>query len=731
VRNVVAFSVTLTLLLVACIVPALAAEAPAGPAAAISSPAHAAVITGDTAAVTVLFDAGTGSKVSAAELYVDGELHDTVAVSPPMASGSCKLTWRCGEFDKGDHTLTARVYDTTGHSRAVEVEVMLESAAAPGPAGERLRVEIMAPTEGQEISGTTQVRVTTDESRVRYVMLLIDDVFVALTNMPPFTYSLNTTRYLNGVHALRATAFDLTDNSIDSPTIHVIINNPGGRTEMREQPNAPTATASPTPPAPLQTISEPPTVRPSSPAQAQVPTAPVRQPLGTAAEVSAPDVLAAGSDTAIGQSGTPSAPSMATPRAIVAPAAKVGPAPRAASAPAAKATAAPAPKVSVAPLPAPAAPLAPDVKPSTAMALKPDRAAPATSTPISSKPTSDARFTAAVASTGLPATSDEPAGAPSSPAIADARSSAPKPPVRMAMAPPAPVSVEKPTAPAVETSSPEIQVAASVSDDPVAATSRVAAASAISMLPKVAALPPAARTAAIAPVVSSVAAAGPTSAPAGAQVVALATEVPQRAAIAPAPPVTKAPRAAAPVQVARAPSAPVVVSATVAARGEVIIHTVAPGEQLGSISAKYEIPEAVIARFNGLTSHAQLAAGRTLRIPWKSTLVLNGEPVYTDVATVNEGSITLAPFRAIVEHSGGAVHWIAAKQQVRALAFSHDIWVTMGSRAATVDSAEYMLETESKLVRDRAMVPLGLFRDALGFKVSFEPNTGRIYLAAQ
>ena len=709
-RKAALFSVTFALLLVAGIITIDAAEAPVGPATAISSPAHAAVITGDTATVTVLFDAGAGSKVSAAELYVDGELHDTVAVSPPMSSGTCKLTWRCGDFEKGKHTLTARVYDSTGHSRAVDVEVMLESAVAPGKSGERLRVEIMAPAEGQEITGTTQVRVTTDESHVRYVMLLIDDVFVALTNMPPFTYALNTTRYLNGAHALRATAFDLTDNPTDSPTIHVIINNPGGRTEMREQPGAvtapaspPAAAASPTPPAPLQTISEAPTIKPSPPAHAQTSTAPVPRPIGTAADASAPDIAAAGLDAAVGQSGNPSAPSMATPRAPVASAPKTIAAPR----------------------------LAPAVaKPSTAMAVKPDHAAATSSASVPFKPTSDARLTAAVASNSSPAISDEPAGSPSSPAVADERSSAPKQPVRIAMAPPAPVSVEKPAGPAVTTSAPEVQ-AATVNHDPAEATSRVAAASAISRLPKIAALPAAPRTyAAVAPVVSSPADAAPTSAPDGVQVAALA-EVAHGSMSAPAPSITKAPRVAAPVQVARAPSAPAALSATVAERGEVIVHTVAPGEQLGSISAQYDIPAAVVARFNGLSAETALAAGRALRIPWQSALVLNGQPVYTDVPLASEGSITLAPFRAIVEHSGGAVHWIAANRQVRALAFSHDIRVTMGSRSAMVDSTEYMLETESKLVRERAMVPLGLFRDALGFKVSFEQTTGRIYLAAQ
>ncbi|UCH35675.1 MAG: LysM peptidoglycan-binding domain-containing protein, partial [Armatimonadota bacterium] len=176
---------------------------------------------------------------------------------------------------------------------------------------------------------------------------------------------------------------------------------------------------------------------------------------------------------------------------------------------------------------------------------------------------------------------------------------------------------------------------------------------------------------------------------------------------------------------------PIVVSATRSERGDVILHTVRPGEQLGTISARYSVPTEAIARLNGLHANAELAAGRTLRIPWQSSLVLNGESVYTDVPVLTEGGISLAPFRAIVEHAGGAVHWIPASRQVRAKAFARDIWVTIGSRAALVDSTQYMLETEATLVRERAMVPLGLFRDALGFTVTFDQDTGRIYLAAQ
>ena len=514
---------------------ALGAETdPPGPTAAISSPAQAAVITGKTATITALFDAGSDAKVTAAELYVDGELHDSVALSPAVSSGKCKLTWRCGEFEAGKHTLTARVYDSSGHSRAVDVEVVLQRTAVPG-AGIRVRVEIIAPKAGQEISGSTLVRVAADDSRVRYVMLLIDDVFVALTNMAPFSYMLDTTRYLNGPHTFRATAFDLNDDATDSNPVSAIINNPGGRTEMRGHAGTSTAAAQPT-------------------------------------EAAAPQA-----------------------RAGLAPPAQTAP------------------------------------------------------------------MTAAWSVAKPPAA----AAAPRLPALSQAEGSSPK-------------------------------------SRPV--------------LPRDAAM---------------------TAAEAGVQVAALAPGIAQTAERAPAAAMAAMRQPVAshkiePVtQIARAPSPPVVVSAVPSGRTAVVLHTVRPGEQLGTIAALYHVPAREIARFNGRSSAAQLAAGETLRIPWSSAIMVDGKPVYTDVAVVNEGGIALAPVRAIIERAGGVVHWLPASRQVWAQASSRDIRVTIGSRTALVNAKECPMAAAAKLLSERAMVPVGLFRDALGFKVTFDQGTGRIYLAAQ
>jgi len=609
VRKAAFFVLALSLALVMIGVgAALGAETdPPGPTAAISSPAQAAVITGKTATITALFDAGSDAKVTAAELYVDGELHDSVALSPAVSSGKCKLTWRCGEFEAGKHTLTARVYDSSGHSRAVDVEVVLQRTAVPG-AGIRVRVEIIAPKAGQEISGSTLVRVAADDSRVRYVMLLIDDVFVALTNMAPFSYMLDTTRYLNGPHTFRATAFDLNDDATDSNPVSAIINNPGGRTEMRGHAGTSTAAAQPT-------------------------------------EAAAPQ-------------------------------ARAGLAPPAQTAPMTAAWSVAKP---------PAAAAAPRLP-----ALSQAEGSSPKSRPVLPR---DAAMTAAEAGVQVAALA---------PGIAQAAERAPAAAMRQ------PVASHK-----IE---PATQIARAPSAPAVIVAKSPSVAAARPVLPRDAAM---------------------TVAEAGVQVAALAPGIAQTAERAPAAAMAAMRQPVAshkiePVtQIARAPSPPVVVSAVPSGRTAVVLHTVRPGEQLGTIAALYHVPAREIARFNGRSSAAQLAAGETLRIPWSSAIMVDGKPVYTDVAVVNEGGIALAPVRAIIERAGGVVHWLPASRQVWAQASSRDIRVTIGSRTALVNAKECPMAAAAKLLSERAMVPVGLFRDALGFKVTFDQGTGRIYLAAQ
>jgi len=772
VRKAALFVLALSLvLMVIGLSAAVGAETP-GPAAAISKPAHASVITGETAAVTVLFDAGPEAKVTAAELYVDGELHDSAAMSPAVSSGSCKLTWRCGEFEPGKHTLTARVYDSLGHSRAVDVEVALQPAAKSGP-GAGLRVEIIAPTQGQELSGLTLVRVATDESRVRYVMLLIDDVFVALTNMAPFTYSLNTTRYLNGPHSLRATAFDLSDTPNDSAPVNVIINNPGGRTEMRSQAGSSTAqpTPAPQPQAPAGQAppaeTAPPPTAPSVTSSAEIshaeassvaaeqaasspfdPSTPLRTsklrvspseaegaPAVTPAAPTPPEAAAAGLDAALGILGSPAAPSISTPRAVAgraaAPAATVG---------------APVSNEVHAAVEAP---------PVEAAQAEPEPSRPAAAqgmAPASGQATEAVALTATAVSEG-------PVGIPSTPEAAEERGALPGRPVQVAAAPGlSEGSLVTSVALAHATAAPEM-LAATASHGMIERSSPVRGSQSISALPRMAAVPVAQpRIDVSASPEAPTAQGASTAAEAGVQVAALAPEIARAAGSEPAAAsaAMRQPRAAMEARpfvalracpehsegagsepaewaerVARAPSPPVIISAVAPGRSGLVLHTVRPGEQLSTIAALYNVPVREIARFNRLSSGVEPVAGEALRIPWESALVLDGSPVYADVPLVKEGGISLAPFRAIIEHAGGAVHWIPANKQVRALAFSRDIRVTMGSRLAVVDAKEYLLETEAKLLRERAMVPLGLFRDALGFKVTFDHDTGRIYLAAQ
>jgi chitodextrinase len=90
-------------------------------------------------------------------------------------------------------------------------------------------VTVTAPPAGATVSGTVSVAVTatdTGGSGVTSVQLVVDGVPVGVpqTN-PPFSFSLDTTMFINGAHALSASALDQAQNLGTAPPVSVTFSN--------------------------------------------------------------------------------------------------------------------------------------------------------------------------------------------------------------------------------------------------------------------------------------------------------------------------------------------------------------------------------------------------------------------------------------------------------------------------------------------------------------------------
>ena len=104
------------------------------------------------------------------------------------------------------------------------------------------------------------------------------------------------------------------------------------------------------------------------------------------------------------------------------------------------------------------------------------------------------------------------------------------------------------------------------------------------------------------------------------------------------------------------------------------------------------------------------------------------ELINFDVAPRVEKGLPLAPFRAIFEHAGGEITWFNDTKILKATNMDHEIEIKIGSTEAKVNHLPLTLEATPYLDHGRTIVPLSFFRDAMDFKVNFDPTSGHLLI---
>jgi LysM repeat protein len=205
----------------------------------------------------------------------------------------------------------------------------------------------------------------------------------------------------------------------------------------------------------------------------------------------------------------------------------------------------------------------------------------------------------------------------------------------------------------------------------------------------------------------------------------------ERGAPAPARIATPATQPAGkPTVIAKAPTPVREVALVEQGPAGVVLHTVRPGQELGRIASAYGVSVEALAAENGLPEGASLTTGASLRVPVaRGELYLDGVRLATNTPTVFVGGIAAGPFRHIVEGSGGIVVWEPSDHSIGARAFDHTMRLWVGKAEAQVDGRNVAMDLATFVEEGRAMVPLRFFRDALGYIVNYDRDTGRIYIA--
>ena len=266
---------TLRLVLIAvCLafIPALAAASNAAPAVAITSPEAGLTIASQVVVVEAAYSAPEEAVIRLVELVIDGVTVEARELDPGEAKGSVSFTWVAREYADGEHTICVRAIDSEGQVADNEISAWLEG----GQPGLDRGVRIASPADGETVSGKTTIQVEVGDAKLaRYVIFLVDDVFKAMSNVRPFSYVWDTTRYLNGRHSLKAKAYLGGEWEAVSPAVQVNVENPSGATAMRV-PKLTVAAVAPSPMLPPARAGEPTLpapMRSESPTPAQPPMA--------------------------------------------------------------------------------------------------------------------------------------------------------------------------------------------------------------------------------------------------------------------------------------------------------------------------------------------------------------------------------------------------------------------------------------------------------------------------
>ncbi len=161
------------------------------------------------------------------------------SVASPVAAGVVALIWSVNPFLTPDQVesilkgssddLGAPGYDTAfGFGRVNAYQAVLQAMAAqpPSPDTTPPSAAIISPTDGSTVGGVITVQVSAqDNVGVARVDLYVDGVLIGSDATSPYSFAWDTTKLVNGLHALKALAFDTAGNGGQSAVATVNVQN--------------------------------------------------------------------------------------------------------------------------------------------------------------------------------------------------------------------------------------------------------------------------------------------------------------------------------------------------------------------------------------------------------------------------------------------------------------------------------------------------------------------------
>jgi hypothetical protein len=156
-------------------------------------PKDGAVLGGD---VNVFIPAGDERGIARVDVLLD----DTLLIGS-LPGGVYSLTWNTRGIAWGEHTLTARAYDTSGRTST--------SAPVKVTVGEPLAVTVSSSGAASTLSGMLSLSATVEHARGgAWVQFLTEDLYLCEVHEPPYTCDVSVESLSDGFLEVRAEVYD-------------------------------------------------------------------------------------------------------------------------------------------------------------------------------------------------------------------------------------------------------------------------------------------------------------------------------------------------------------------------------------------------------------------------------------------------------------------------------------------------------------------------------------------
>ncbi|MDD5492492.1 MAG: Ig-like domain-containing protein [bacterium] len=179
------------------------------PELSITSPITTASISGT---FNITAEATDDKGITKVEFYINNVLMNTDTVFPYSYS------WDTTQHVNGTYTIAAKAFDTANQTTISQMTLTIANDRVP-------TITITAPIDGATVSGTQTVTAeATDDKGISKVEFSIDNAVKSMDTTAPYSYDWDTTQYAEGVHIIKAVAFDNSNQTAiaqSSVTVHL------------------------------------------------------------------------------------------------------------------------------------------------------------------------------------------------------------------------------------------------------------------------------------------------------------------------------------------------------------------------------------------------------------------------------------------------------------------------------------------------------------------------------